>query len=226
MREQQVLGWTLNETQGEYESLCVIPKNNNDEVWAVVKRKNGKFIERFVPRTFLEGVMDGVYVDCASIITKDTKFKLISGLERFEGQEVSVLADGNVERHTVLNGQITLNNECNKAIVGLGYTSTIETLSFNSMETNISSKKAKIFTIIVDFYRSRGGQIGTQDDKLDLITQRSDEPIGDPTRLQSKPYKMSPQSTNSEEKSVIIVQKDPLPITVLGITADIKVGEI
>lgn len=54
LREQEVLAWTLHETDGSFESVCTIPGNGYNEVWAVVKRTVGgatkRFIERFARR--------------------------------------------------------------------------------------------------------------------------------------------------------------------------------
>lgn len=51
VREQQVVGWSSYETDGEYESVATISTGEVDEVWVVVKRTiNGatrRYIERF-----------------------------------------------------------------------------------------------------------------------------------------------------------------------------------
>ena len=45
LREQDVIAWHRHDTNGLIESLCVIPGTDYDEVWMVVKRPNGRFIE-------------------------------------------------------------------------------------------------------------------------------------------------------------------------------------
>ena len=45
MKEQDVCAWHRHDTDGDVESLCVIPGETYDEVWAIVRRSNGRFIE-------------------------------------------------------------------------------------------------------------------------------------------------------------------------------------
>jgi len=58
MREQEVVAWhwhdSIDEDEkndfGEVESIAVVPSNGFDELWMVVNRANGRFIERMVLR--------------------------------------------------------------------------------------------------------------------------------------------------------------------------------
>jgi hypothetical protein len=54
MREQEVIAWHRHTTDGEFESVAVIPGSAEDEVWVSVKRTiNGsdtRYIEQFQPR--------------------------------------------------------------------------------------------------------------------------------------------------------------------------------
>jgi hypothetical protein len=66
-REQQVWGWTREETQGLYQSITTVPEFSNTYSYVVVQRKvNGvfkQFIEFTTPDNF-EEVEDAFYVDC------------------------------------------------------------------------------------------------------------------------------------------------------------------
>ena len=67
--EQEVMGWSRIITDGEFESVCVIPKSeSDDQVWVVVKRViNGstkRFIEFFTLENFDED-WDAVCLDCS-----------------------------------------------------------------------------------------------------------------------------------------------------------------
>lgn len=48
--EQQVTAWTRYTTQGFFEDVCVIPENGTFAVYVIVRRQNGRFIERFAAR--------------------------------------------------------------------------------------------------------------------------------------------------------------------------------
>lgn len=66
MREQQVIGWARHDTDGLYESVCVVGEGNEDVVYVVVKRTiNGqtkRFIERMESRLVLD-IKDAFFVD-------------------------------------------------------------------------------------------------------------------------------------------------------------------
>jgi len=46
--EQKVAAWTLHDTQGEYQSVSVIPKDSYDQVWFIVKRTIDGTTRRYV----------------------------------------------------------------------------------------------------------------------------------------------------------------------------------
>jgi len=46
--EQKVAAWSLHSTDGEFESVTVIPKDNYDEVWFIVKRTINGITRRYV----------------------------------------------------------------------------------------------------------------------------------------------------------------------------------
>jgi len=64
-RDEDVIGWSLHETEGTVESVCVIPGTYQDEVWLVVNRLNGRFVE-FIEAQYGEvsdDIEDAFYVD-------------------------------------------------------------------------------------------------------------------------------------------------------------------
>lgn len=67
MREQQVLGWHRHDTDGEFESVCVVSEGNEDAVYVVVKRiingQTKRYIERLASRLY-EDIKDAFFVDC------------------------------------------------------------------------------------------------------------------------------------------------------------------
>lgn len=67
-RELDVLAWHVHETDGEFESVSVIPGVTEDEIWVVVKRTiNGstvRYVERFAPRDWGSVHRDAYFVHC------------------------------------------------------------------------------------------------------------------------------------------------------------------
>ncbi|GAI45751.1 unnamed protein product, partial [marine sediment metagenome] len=66
-RDQEVVAWALQTTEGDYESVTVIPGTDEDEVWVIVKRtidsNDVRYIERFQPRDWGTDQTDCYFVD-------------------------------------------------------------------------------------------------------------------------------------------------------------------
>lgn len=67
MKTQQVVGWHWHDTEGAFESVCAIREDNEDAVYAIVRRTvNGataRYVERFASRRF-DAIEDAYFVDC------------------------------------------------------------------------------------------------------------------------------------------------------------------
>ncbi|MDR1196371.1 MAG: hypothetical protein LBL00_07845 [Endomicrobium sp.] len=211
---QQILAWTNFKTAGFVESICVLPNGHEDCVFAVTQRDGRRMIEKFLNPNIDDDVKDGVFVDCAGVYSNPGA--QISGLERFNNKEVSVLSDGNVEGGIVSNGVYPLKHAGAKVIAGLPFETEIETLNLAAFQ--ISKLRGKVFNIFVDFYRSRGVKVGMNWDRLEELPELTDE-LGQPIKLFTGFRKYSPPSVNSYFKSVKIKQDYPLPLCVTGITA-------
>jgi len=58
------------------------------------------------------------------------------------------------------------------------------------------------------------------------LIQRTDEPMGNPVKLQSgKSEPINLETTNQYTKSIVIKQDEPLPITILAASIAITAGE-
>lgn len=66
-REQEVVAWSRQITDGEFESVAIIPGDGEDEVWVVVKRtidgSTVRYIEQFQPRDWGTDDKDIFFVD-------------------------------------------------------------------------------------------------------------------------------------------------------------------
>lgn len=66
MKEQQVIGWHRHDTEGLFESVCVISEEGRDVLYAIVKRTiNGttkRYVERMANRVFTD-IRDSFFVD-------------------------------------------------------------------------------------------------------------------------------------------------------------------
>jgi len=64
MPEQEVVAWARHETEGEVESICVIPASGYDELWLTVKRGDSRFVERLSQRMISTDPKYQYFVDC------------------------------------------------------------------------------------------------------------------------------------------------------------------
>ena len=89
--EQEVIAWTWHETEGEVESVAVIPADGYDELWISVKRGDRRFIERMVQRMASDDPQDQFFVD--SGITHDVPVA-ITGITQADPGVVTSVAHG------------------------------------------------------------------------------------------------------------------------------------
>lgn len=158
--------------------------------------------------------------------TIDTPVDTLSGLDHLEGEEVAILADGNVfPRQTVSGGKITLDHEVTRAIVGLPFTCRAKTLPIIVPNANIEARRKRIVGIGIRQDKSRGIKIGPTLDRLSAMRERTTEAYGLPTRLVGGMKYQLTYSQWDEEGQTYFVQEDPLPANILSIVSDIEVGD-
>lgn len=151
-----------------------------------------------------------------------------SGLSHLEGKKVAILADGNVvAQQTVTGGSISIPTPAGIVVIGLPYESHLETLEITvpGQETLLDKRKiiAGVTVILED---SRGGLFGRSSKESDLFEakQRSDDDnygsIGPITGKQ----KTTITDTWLGTGRVTIIQRDPLPMSILAIIPQADVG--
>ena len=242
--EQEVWGWSLCETDGVIESICSITENGEDVLYAVIQRTIGEETRRYVERLaspVWSDVQDAVYVDCAGAYD-GSPATVISGLGYLEGRAVSVLADGAVVTgHTVTGGQITLAVAASKVIVGLAYEAWVQTLPAVLSTSNGSTKGSSVTTasVILDVVETRGVEVSggkrsppnveptSTNSGFDFFeaNPRTTEDMGDAPYLMNGEVEVSLASTDWSEGSVVVRQRNPLPMHVTGIFPDVKFGK-
>lgn len=67
MRDQEILGWHVHDTDGAYEDVCVVPEGNEDAVYVMVRRtisgNTRRYIERFASRRVTNIRLDALFMD-------------------------------------------------------------------------------------------------------------------------------------------------------------------
>lgn len=228
MPEQAVSAWHRHDTiNGAFESVAVVPEGDEDILYAVVRRTiNGatvRFIERMHERLY-DGLENCFHVDAGSTYEGE-ETQTLSGLDYLEGCEVAILADGAVlPREKVKNGQITLEVPAKKIQVGLPVISEIQTLPLivNLQDGSFGRGHQKnINRVWMQVYQSSGIFVGPSFDDLTEVKQRLDEPYGEPPEPLSTEIDVPLPGSWNASGQLVLRQKDPLPLTLVGITCDL-----
>lgn len=146
-----------------------------------------------------------------------------SGLSHIEGKTVAVLADGSVHRRlTVSGGVVDLDEPAAVVHVGLPFRSIARTLDVQGSEIGTRQKNVK--SLSVRSLESRGFSAGPSLDRLDQYPQRQVSDAWGPAAMTEGIQKLNVAGDWAESGSVFLVQDDPVPLTVLSVTAEVEVG--
>lgn len=241
LREQEVWSWHRHITAGQFESVCTIPGDGRDEVWAIMKRTvNGvtkRYIELFAARNTAiytatddngeeytyQKPEDQYFVDCG-LTYSGAPATVFTGLDHLEGKTVAILADGNVHPQKVVSGgMVTLNYEASVVHIGLPYTCDLQTLNveFQGRDGTIQTRFKKITKATLRVEDTRGAFVGPTFDNLYEIKMRENENWGDPIALFSGDKEISFDCGSNKEGRVCVRMSDPLPITLLAIVSEV-----
>lgn len=227
--EQQIGAWHQHVTDGAFESCAVVAEGHEDFLYCVVRREiNGtsvRYVERMASRQFVDPA-DAFFVDCGA--TYDgVPADEISGLDYLEGKTVSILTDGAVHPpRTVANGKITLDYEASKIQIGLPIIAEAHTLPIAAQIDNAfgQGRFKNVNKVWLRVYRSSGIFVGPSVDQLTEAKQRTTEPFGTPPALKSEEIQIMISPSWADSGQVVVRQEDPLPLTLVSMTAEVALG--
>lgn len=228
--EQQIGAWHWHDTDGVFESCTTVAEGNEDVLYVVVCRTiNGeskRYVERLASRQFSDQA-DAFFVDCGATYA-GAPATTISGLGHLEGKTVNILADGAVHpQRVVTGGAITLDVEASKVHIGLPITADLQTLPMAlQIDSAFGQGRVKnINKVWLRVYRSSGVFIGPNENLLTEAKQRTTEGYGTPPALKSDEIQVTITPTwENSGGQVFVRQADPLPLTVVSITAEVSIG--
>ena len=229
--EQGVGAWHQHDTDGVFESCCVVAEGVEDALYVVVRREVAgaqvRYVERMAPRQFAT-LADAFFVDAGATYS-GAATDTVTGLDWLEGKTVSVLGDGAVfPQKVVTGGGITLDQPCSKVHVGLSITADLQTLPL-AMEMKGDGAAGQgryknINKVWLRVYRSSGIFVGPHAGALTEAKQRSTEPYGAPPGLKSEEIPITLTPSWSDGGQIFIRQVDPLPLTIVSLTAEVALG--
>ena len=229
-KEQDVYAWSLHETDGEFESVCCVSGDSQDDVYFVVKRTiNGatkRYIERLAPRLNETTALNYVQMDCAKRFSFETATATITGLSHLEGKEVTVLADGKEHPNvTVTGGSITLQFAAKSATVGLPYTfrAKMPNVEMQLRDGSMQGRTKKVNDVTLRLKNSLGGSIGPSWDDLDDL--RFDPYTGDgAAELYNGDFMVQFPGGFDLTGSVCIEHTGPYPFAIQSIVRCVTLG--
>lgn len=126
MKEQDVIGWHRHTTDGSILDVAVIPGTPDDQVWFLVRRTAGVFIERLESFFDSDNLDDAFFLDSALHYSGEAA-DTFSGLGHLSGRTVQVFADGGtIDGLTVsAGGELKLKSPAKSVHIGLPYTSRV-----------------------------------------------------------------------------------------------------
>jgi hypothetical protein len=126
MKEQDVIGWHRHTTDGSILDVAVIPGTPDDQVWFLVRRAGGVFVERLESFFDSDNLDDAFFLD-SSLHYSGEAADTFSGLGHLSGRTVQVFADGGtIDGLTVsAGGELKLKSPAKSVHIGLPYTSRV-----------------------------------------------------------------------------------------------------
>jgi len=228
--DQQVFAWHQHATDGFVESVAVIPENNADVLYMVVRRTvNGRsvrYIEVLSSRLFTT-LASCFYVDAGASYS-GAPITTLSGLWHLEGKKVSILADGAVVApRTVTGGSITLDVAASSVSVGLGYNSDLQTLPLDleGAPAGGTGTMKNVNKVHIRVAQSSLVSAGPSFSKLTAFPSRAvSDPYGSPPALRNNELPLVVSPSWGSDASICLRTSDPTPLTITSMTLEVAVG--
>lgn len=218
-RDEGVLAWTPQYTDGHFESVACIPGTVGDEVWTIVRRTVGGTTKRFVERFDAN-----LRVDAGIAGTSGPGASVWAGLGHLEGKEVVVVADGAVKGlHTVTGGEIEIDRNAHAVQIGLPYTNRIKLLrpEMQSGEGSAQGNSMRTFEVSLLFEGTVGGKINGDE----LTTRQFGSDLLDaPPPAATGFDRLGITGWYKGESPIEITQDEPLPFHLLAVVRKVQVN--
>lgn len=216
-RAEQVTAWTLQETDGVFESVTVV----GDDVYLLVKRGSAYSIEQFDKTFQLDAALHGA---------AETATTVWSGLDHLEGKTVSIIADGIVlDNQQVQSGSVTLSEAANAVQVGLPFTHIIEPLPPSVIEGGGAGRAVRLVEGIFRIEDTAALRLDVGRGLKDISLRAFDGELAldAPPALISKDVRVRALGWQADGTEPLwrIEQSVPLPFTLLSVTTELKVND-
>ena len=228
--EQQISAWAHHDTDGKYESCCVISEQGEDMLYVIVKRTINGVTKRYVERKrsrVMATQADAFFVDCGVTYVGTEPVSSLSGITWLEGKTVNILGDGAVmPPQVVTGGVINLQSPATKVQIGLPITADFQTLPLQvALPDSGQGHKKNLNSVYLRVKDTAGLSAGASFDDLVPFPLRSTEPYGSPPNWMQGVVQLVPDNAWTEDGQVCIRQTDPLPATLISLTLEVSIGD-
>lgn len=205
-------------TNGFFKDLGVV----DDKLYALVKRYDndgstlnaGLFLERLTE--------DDVFLD--GYHTTNITGSSFTGAAGLEGKTVQVVADGLVHPDVTVTaaGNFTLTRTSTSTQIGYNYNSTMKTLPVQIATANLSTLGERVRKVMceIQFFETEACKI----DGITIPFQSLDAALLNQAITPFTGQKRMRVSGWSRTPQITITSDQPLPVTILGLTTEIKFG--
>ncbi|HAG0017547.1 TPA: hypothetical protein G8O67_004933 [Salmonella enterica] len=209
-KQQQVIAWARQVTQGVFESVACVAEGADDRVYTVVRRTiNGNTVR------YVEVFSEGLQTDATIAGTDNAGRSVWGGASALEGCMVDVIADGVVMNpQKVVNGEIKLPRTAKRVEIGLHYDTTISLLppEIQSQEGTSQGTNTRINKMTMRFMETTGAAVNGS-----VVAFRTfgKEVLNKPAPLFTGDHDVA--LTGWNQKDIVIQQREPLPFHLLAV---------
>lgn len=230
VNEQRVYAWCRMVTQGTIMCVGSVTTQTYDDIYFIVARQNGYFLERLSDYPHYDTPHDYIMMDCAVHGEEMTPAINTATIAMFAGQKVEVLADGRripgltADENGVITWDVPAENVC----IGLGYTSIWElpNIEMQLQDGTMQGRRKKVAEVILRLDNSLGGRVGLATDKTDVI--KYDELQRQTVTLYSGEKLVTVPNVTiggfNDKGRVVIVSDDPYPLSISSIVRGVVPG--
>jgi hypothetical protein len=224
-RDQEVIGWHRHKTDnGFFEAVCTIygKKNQDDEVYVVVRRTINGNVERYIEK--LDPVpwtnrKTSYFVDCGFKIDGASPATEFTGMQPLAGMQVVVLADGEIitGKSVSVDGVLTLDQPAQFVRVGFGYEGRLQPMRFDR-DNSIGATAGHTLRGSELLLRVKDSLTLRHDNGDNVFDHSFNESVDD-TLKTAAPFtgdsKVDWQSDYSTDCTLILRHNKPLPLNLL-----------
>jgi hypothetical protein len=229
---QRISAWHHHDTDGFFESCCVITEEGEDFLYVIVRRTINGATKRYVERMHsrrMASQADAFFVDCGLTLRGSNITHILGGLDHLKGKTVSILADGAVLPQQVVAADGSLPDAlpapADTVTVGLPITADLQTLPMSiALPDGGQGTNKNLNNVWLRVKDSSGIFVGPDFDRLVPFKQRTNELYGEPPRWVQGWIQVSPLAQWGADGRVCIRQSDPLPLTIVAAKLEVAMG--